>query len=74
MLNEFNFEPEFVSIEDLCTIVKRVEIEINQLRKHIDLFGSNDPDFAMWENELTDLCERYDFLQRRIASRQNRLK
>lgn len=74
MQNESNYELEFVSIEDLCTIVKRLEIEINQLAKHVDLFGSNDPDFDNWERELYDLRERRDYLQRRILSRQAKIQ
>jgi hypothetical protein len=73
-MNEFNFELEFVSIQDLCTIVKRIEIEINKLQKHIDLFGQDDSDFNAWMLELCDLRERHDYLQRRIRSRQAKIE
>lgn len=67
--HEFNYELEFVSVDDLCFIVKRMEIEINQLQKHIDLFGMDDDDYAAWAAELLDKRERKEFLERRIKSR-----
>jgi hypothetical protein len=69
-MNEFIYEPEFVSVEDLCCISKRLEIEINQLQKHIDLFGHDDDDYNAWMTELTNKTYRLDFINRRIRSRQ----
>lgn len=67
------YEPEFVSVEDLCCIVKRLDLEINQLQKHIALFGDDDNDYHNWMVELGNLQERRDFLKRRIHSRKAKI-
>jgi len=67
------YEPEFVSVEDLCCIVKRLDLEINQLSKHIDLFGESDDEFNSWMISLSELCNRRDWLNRRIRSRKAKI-
>lgn len=64
------FELEFVTTDELCKLARMHKKEIDALRRDMKLFGKEDDSYPQWKNELWQKQRRYNYIIRRIKSRQ----
>lgn len=64
------FELEFMTTEELCCVAREHKSDIDKLRRDMRLFGKEDESYPQWKNELWTKQRRYNYIIRRIKSRQ----